>query len=119
VQDVRCLRYILRALDSVFVNVETRNLLPMALGLTESGKTSCSKIIRQIVDLCLQSDGSSEFVRQCGKLRCAVSAHLLNILRMSNSLGQYFTSGSRREDDKLYERLERHLRHNRVEEIRA
>ena len=57
--DVKCLRYIIKALDAIFCNRETRILLPIALGVVESGKSSCSKVIKQIVDICVQIEGSS------------------------------------------------------------
>lgn len=59
IHNVKCLRYIIKAMDSVFVNKDTRNLLPMALGLCESKKQSCGRVIKQIVDLCSQAEGNT------------------------------------------------------------
>lgn len=52
VHDVKCLRYVMKALDAIFCNASTRVMLPIALGVVESSKWSCGKVIRQIVDLC-------------------------------------------------------------------
>jgi hypothetical protein len=42
----------MKALDAIFVNADTRLLLPVALGATESVKWPASKVIKQMVDLC-------------------------------------------------------------------
>jgi hypothetical protein len=52
VQDLKCLRYVMKALDAIFVNADTRLLFPVALGATESVKWPASKVIKQMVDLC-------------------------------------------------------------------
>lgn len=85
-------------------------MLPIALGATDSAKWPYSKVIKQMVDICSTLEGSSEMARQARKLRTAFTTHIHNILVMSNSLDQYFPSGSRREDDKNYEKLEIYLK---------
>lgn len=60
--------------------------------------------------MCSNLEGSSEITRQTRKLRTAFTTHIHNILIISNSLDQYFPSGSRREDDKNYEKLEIYLK---------
>ena len=94
-------------------------MLPVALGVVESAKWSCGKVIRQIVDLCTFNEGSSELVRQCKKLRHSVTTHIYHILKVSESLNQYFPTGSRREDEKEYDRLLMYLRNNENKSIRV
>ena len=101
-QDLKCLRYLVQAIDSVFVNADTRSMVPVALGAAESGKWSCGRVIRQIVDICLHPNGLTESARQAGKLRTAFASHINNILKVSNSLDEYFPASSRREDEKAY-----------------
>jgi hypothetical protein len=71
-------------------------MLPLALGVVESPKWSCGRVIRQLVDATAQPIGPPDFIRQSRKLRNTFATHINNILRISNSLDQYFPAGSRR-----------------------
>lgn len=110
VQDIKCLRYIIKALDAIFLNPSTRTILPLALGSIESSKWPLSQVIKQIVDLCAETEGTSEVVRQSLKLRKAISTHLYHIVSLSASLDQYFPSSSQRWVLKLYDRLDLQLK---------
>ncbi len=95
-QDLKCLRYLVQALDSVFVNSDTRSMLPVALGAVENGKWSCGRVIRQIIDVCMHPNGPAETARQAGKLRLTFALHTNNILKVSNSIDEYFPASSKR-----------------------
>lgn len=101
-QDLKCLRYVIKALDAVFFNADTRKMLPIALAATESRKWPYGNVIRQMVDLSCQIEGTSESTRQARKLREAFSTHIHNILVVSSSIDEYFPVESRREDEKNF-----------------
>ena len=104
--DLRCIRYIFTALDTIFLYEKTRYLLPIALGLNEISQNSCLKILKQIVDACMINDSDqAEFLRQAKKLRNAIGVHVNNILKISLTLNDYFPFSNRRENDKKYEVL--------------
>jgi hypothetical protein len=116
-ENLKCLRYIVQALDSIFLKEETRLFLPIAIGLTETSKWSHSKALKPIIDACVQPKENNEESRQSHKLKAVLSLHLNHIVKLSDCLEQYFPTTLKKEDEKTYDYLLDYINSNNEERI--
>ena len=91
VSGLKCLRYLMEAIDKLFVHPFTRNVLVIGLCLVwrESGESNTTQI-QEIIHFCVTNDKHSEEERQSQKLREVLSIHLNNILKFCTHINEYF-----------------------------
>ena len=100
---LKCYRYVLTAVDAIFTS-PSRGAMLTALSMVsyEGGSGVETSLQDMMVYLGGSQGGSHEEMRQAGKLRQVVSAHVLNLLVNTVSLSQYFPVSIQTSTDAFY-----------------
>ena len=57
---LKCLRYIIKAINALFICAKTRSLICMALAVIECGKSNHPRSLKAIVSSCFDYDTTTE-----------------------------------------------------------